>query len=130
MLAGLQLILNLDSKKRIRSELKDSNNAIKKVADEEETATVAKRPRRSRIKIEDDDEDIAQSTETVKKEECIDSPVKVESSVEPSPSPALKKEEAADEQFTDEAAAAESASDVEGDVELDEKPEIAAKARK
>lgn len=60
----------------------------------------------------------------MKKEERMDSPVKVESSVEPSPSPDVKKEEAADEEFKEEAAA-ESGSDGE----LDEKPEVAAKAR-
>ncbi|KAJ3483685.1 hypothetical protein NLG97_g7248 [Lecanicillium saksenae] len=118
-----------DSKKRIRLDLNgDSKTAIKKEEDDD-SAPVAKRPRRSRVKIEDDDEDIVPTTEPVKKEEQMDPPTKVESSVEPSPEPPVKEEKDTDREFKEEAAA-ESGSDVEGDAELDEKPEVAAKARK
>ncbi|OAA71384.1 DNA ligase (Polydeoxyribonucleotide synthase) [Cordyceps fumosorosea ARSEF 2679] len=116
-----------DSKKRIRlASSSDSKASIKKDEDED-SAPVAKRPRRSRVKIEDDDEDIVPTTEPIKKEEQMDSPVKVESSAEPSPEPPAKKENGVDQDFKEEAAA-ESGSDVEGD--LEEKPEVAAKARK
>lgn len=83
-------------------------------------------------RVEDDDEDVVPTTETVKKEEHMDSPVKVESSVEPSPEPSpeppVKKEQDVDQEFKEEAAA-ESGSDIEGDADLEEKPEVAAKAR-
>lgn len=117
-----------DSKKRIRLDANGDSKASLKIEQGQDGAPVAKRPRRSRLRIEDDDEDIVPTTEPIKKEEHMDSPVKVESSVEPSPEPSVSKGNDADREFKDEAAA-ESGSDVEADVELDEKPEIAAKAR-
>ncbi|OAR01775.1 hypothetical protein LLEC1_03330 [Akanthomyces lecanii] len=128
-----ELTLVQDSKKRIRLESNGDSKASIKKEEYEDSAPVAKRPRRSRVRrIEDDDEDIVPTTETVKKEEHMDSPVKVESSVEPSPEPSpepvVKKEEDVDQELKEEAAA-ESGSDVEGDADLEEKPEVAAKAR-
>lgn len=106
----------------------DSKASIKKDEDDEDSAPVAKRPRRSRVKIEDEEDDVIPTTEPIKKEERMDSPTKVESSAEPSPSPPVKKEEVAAVESKDDAAS-ESASDVDDDVDMEEKPEVAAKAR-
>ncbi|TQW00354.1 ATP dependent DNA ligase [Cordyceps javanica] len=117
-----------DSKKRVRLDATSDNKSSIKKEQDQDSPPVAKRPRRSRVKIEDDDDDIVPTTEPIKKEEQMDSPAKVESSAESTPEPPLKKEAGADQEFKEEAAA-ESGSENEGDVEMEEKPEVAAKAR-
>ena len=135
------LIRIADSKKRIRTEQNGTS-----VKNEDEEAPVSKRARRSRVKIEDDEEETDEAIPTIEeapkeeskddvkmkspslsptplKSEAPEEPVKKEESTEPA-----VKEETKDEDFKEEAAS-ESASDGEAEAEADEKPGVAAKAR-
>ncbi|KAK0385819.1 hypothetical protein NLU13_6996 [Sarocladium strictum] len=118
-----------NSKKR---HLNGKTTNVKNEVDEDEDAPVAKRARRSRLKIEDDeDEDMAEVPPMKKEEEDVQENKKVRKLTEAKTTASVKKEESKDEtsdaNVKDEASS--SASDAEEDADLDEKPEIVAKAR-
>ncbi|KAG8415077.1 ATP-dependent DNA ligase Cdc17 [Metarhizium acridum] len=132
---------NHDSKKRARV---PSQNSTVKLEDEEDEGPVVKRARRSRVKVEEDEDDepaqsvpkkkdnvkdvtIKQSVEGVPKEEEDAKDVKIKKKSQ-SPDPDRKHIKTADDEFKEEAAS-ESGSEASEDADVDEKPEVAAKAR-
>lgn len=135
----------VDSKKRVR--VLSQNGIIKSTeVDDEDDEPVVKRARRSRVKVEEEDDEDEVMTATPKGEEEEEDSKKVKAEKEESPENVIKgvkvkKQEspepdkkpavASDDEVKvkDEAAASESASDVEEEAEADEKPEVAAKAR-
>ncbi|KID89195.1 DNA ligase [Metarhizium guizhouense ARSEF 977] len=131
----------LDSKKRARV---PSQNSTVKLEDDEDDGPVVKRARRSRVKVEEDDDDepaqsvpkkednvkdvtVKQSVEEVPKKEGDAKDVKIKKKSQ-SPDPDRKPLKTADDGFKEEAAS-ESGSEAEEDADVDEKPEVAAKAR-
>lgn len=131
----------LDSKKRARV---PSQNSTVKLEDDEDDGPVVKRARRSRVKVEEDEDDepaqsvpkkednvkdvtVKQSVEEVPKKEGDAKDVKIKKKSQ-SPDPDRKPLKTADDGFKEEAAS-ESGSEAEEDADVDEKPEVAAKAR-
>lgn len=117
------LTLCVDSKKRALN----GKAEVKAEVDEDEDGPVVKRARRSRPKIEDDeDDDVA----PIKKEEPDIKPTKKTKKVAP-PSPAsVKKEDTKDEVSDAEVKEEASSTASDAEEEAEEKPEVVAKARK
>ncbi|KID73143.1 DNA ligase, partial [Metarhizium brunneum ARSEF 3297] len=141
MKQGIADVSWLDSKKRARV---PSQNSTVKPEDDEDDGPVVKRVRRSRVKVEEDEDDepaqsvpkkednvkdvtIKQSVEEVPKMEGDAKDVKIKKKSQ-SPDPDRKPLKTADDGFKEEAAS-ESGSEAEEDADVDEKPEVAAKAR-
>ncbi|KAF5138582.1 DNA ligase 1 [Metarhizium anisopliae] len=141
MKEGIADVSWLDSKKRARV---PSQNSTVKPEDDEDDGPVVKRVRRSRVKVEEDEDDepaqsvpkkednvkdvtIKQSVEEVPKKEGDAKDVKIKKKSQ-SPDPDRKPLKTADDGFKEEAAS-ESGSEAEEDADVDEKPEVAAKAR-
>ncbi|EFZ00964.2 DNA ligase (Polydeoxyribonucleotide synthase) [Metarhizium robertsii ARSEF 23] len=141
MKEGIADVSWLDSKKRARV---PSQNSTVKLEDDEDDGPVVKRVRRSRVKVEEDEDDepaqsmpkkednvkdvtIKQSVEEVPKKEGDAKDVKIKKKSQ-SPDPDRKPLKTADDGFKEEAAS-ESGSEAEEDADVDEKPEVAAKAR-
>lgn len=141
MKEGIADVSWLDSKKRARV---PSQNSTVKLEDDEDDGPVVKRVRRSRVKVEEDEDDepaqsvpkkednvkdvtIKQSVEEVPRKEGDAKDVKIKKKSQ-SPDPDRKPLKTADDGFKEEAAA-ESGSEAEEDADVDEKPEVAAKAR-
>jgi DNA ligase-1 len=122
-------LLREDSKKR---HLNGKTSEVKNEVDEDEDGPVVKRARRSRLKIEDDEDEEMTEVPQVN-EEKPDAKESKKSSKAPAkpPQSSIKQEESKEE--TSEAEikddASSSASDAEEEADLEEKPEIVAKAR-